>query len=666
MKNIGIENFRSLLGWQHFELSDITLLTGTNNSGKSSLISAIRLLKNGIRAALPELQHTPNSLSSILGMELSNTGDVRVGGFLSTLIHRDAKEVGSFSYSFRSEYDSLNRAYDTVIRFKIDPNNPDRASVNEIVFRDLDDDTEFLRIFNPVSGNPTLKVDFLHFAKTVQEIFTEGKSFYKKLHEMNALLMKGGEENEKTVLGMIEEFQGRYNTKINVKKENDRYVVDGYFQNPLNVELLSNEDQLLLRQLLEKELIYELQELISEHSETREDVLKILSKYSLDDENEALIALSKDLCSFLSQVEWVVKKGYGDHELDHLLQFQEEYEVLDCISLRRLVGLFESKLTIGAMLSGLPTKIDMDSVKTFQIIANFDDLYAKMPEQMKDVFIPLFEQLTKHLQKNGVNNLKRSLYEDVIAILINQVVRSLHKTFRLLDKSEFITTSRGLSDGLFHNSGGGEFRDLLRKLHTLNEEDKDQAMWFISKWLKEFGIADDFFLKVDPDSKSFKAYLKISVEVLPLTEFGFGTIQLLPLLLGITLYKPSGKNEGLGKYLVIEEPESNLHPALQSKLADMFVEANRIFGIRLLVETHSEYLIRKLQFLVAKGELDSEATTIHYFNRADDPSVISGTSERVKVISINADGYLSDDFGPGFFDEANNISIALFGLQRNN
>jgi hypothetical protein len=46
--------------------------------------------------------------------------------------------------------------------------------------------------------------------------------------------------------------------------------------------------------------------------------------------------------------------------------------------------------------------------------------------------------------------------------------------------------------------------------------------------------------------------------------------------------------------------------------------------------------------------------------------VISGTSERVKVISINADGYLSDDFGPGFFDEANNISIALFGLQRNN
>ena len=191
-------------------------------------------------------------------------------------------------------------------------------------------------------------------------------------------------------------------------------------------------------------------------------------------------------------------------------------------------------------------------------------------------------------------------------------------------------------------------------------------IWFISKWLKEFGIADDFMLKVEPNNSSFQTYLKIGDEVLPLTEFGFGTIQLLPLLLGITLFNSTGKNEDVGKCLVIEEPESNLHPALQSKLADMFVEANRIFQIRLLVETHSEYLIRKLQYLVAKGELNSEATTIYYFNRADDPTVISGTSERVKEITINEDGYLSEDFGPGFFDEANNISIALFGLNRNN
>jgi AAA15 family ATPase/GTPase len=96
MDFIGFENFRSLEGWHKFDLADITLLTGTNNSGKSSLISAVRILKDGIRGVDTKIRtqqiERPWSLykiGSIFNIELNNNGDKRSGGFLSTLVNRN-------------------------------------------------------------------------------------------------------------------------------------------------------------------------------------------------------------------------------------------------------------------------------------------------------------------------------------------------------------------------------------------------------------------------------------------------------------------------------------------------------------------------------------------------------------------------------------------------
>ena len=60
-----------------------------------------------------------------------------------------------------------------------------------------------------------------------------------------------------------------------------------------------------------------------------------------------------------------------------------------------------------------------------------------------------------------------------------------------------------------------------------------------------------------------------------------------------------------------------MHHALQSKLAYFFVEVNQKYNIQIIVETHSEYLIRKLQFLTGKGDLTTGATHIYYFYHLD-------------------------------------------------
>ena len=113
--------------------------------------------------------------------------------------------------------------------------------------------------------------------------------------------------------------------------------------------------------------------------------------------------------------------------------------------------------------------------------------------------------------------------------------------------------------------------------------------------------------------------------------------------------------------LILEEPESNLHPCLQSLLADLFIDIVSNYNIQLIIETHSEYLIRKLQFLVAKHKISPTSISLNYFNMKYD-----GNSPFIKVkkIPISLDGRLEEEFGTGFFDEADNIAIQLFDIQK--
>lgn len=75
-----------------------------------------------------------------------------------------------------------------------------------------------------------------------------------------------------------------------------------------------------------------------------------------------------------------------------------------------------------------------------------------------------------------------------------------------------------------------------------------------------------------------------------------------------------------------------------------------------MIETHSEYLIRKLQLHVAKKEIKSDDVIIHYFNSDE---YVDVNNPKVKPIEIDKDGQLTEMFGPGFFDEATNMKYEL-------
>ena len=112
--------------------------------------------------------------------------------------------------------------------------------------------------------------------------------------------------------------------------------------------------------------------------------------------------------------------------------------------------------------------------------------------------------------------------------------------------------------------------------------------------------------------------------------------------------------------LMIEQPELHLHPKLQSQMADMFSKAisNSNNGNTLIIETHSEHLIRKIQVLIAKGELDKEKVSVWYFDNSD------GTT-KIKEMIIAPNGFFKEPWPNGFFDDSANLSWELLTANKN-
>ncbi|PJB59244.1 MAG: hypothetical protein CO098_04400, partial [Bacteroidetes bacterium CG_4_9_14_3_um_filter_41_19] len=116
------------------------------------------------------------------------------------------------------------------------------------------------------------------------------------------------------------------------------------------------------------------------------------------------------------------------------------------------------------------------------------------------------------------------------------------------------------------------------------------------------------------------------------------------------------------KLILIEEPEAFLHPNWQSKLADFFLHCmdfSKRYDVRFLIETHSVYLIQKLQYLVAKQSLEAENLNILYFNPDTE-------KEKFFKMEIRKDGIFKNKFGTGFYDETARLTVDILNSQNNN
>lgn len=191
----------------------------------------------------------------------------------------------------------------------------------------------------------------------------------------------------------------------------------------------------------------------------------------------------------------------------------------------------------------------------------------------------------------------------------------------------------------------------------------------VCKWMKRLCNIEDYRI-TNIQGEAYQFEVKTDGKWANLADMGRGAIQIVSLLVRIaSIIKKYEKDDFLRNMnieperpiVLVEEPEQNMHPALQSQLADMFYDINELFGVRFIIETHSEYLVRRSQVIVAEKKFKNEAELNEYcpFRAYYFPQ--NGTPYDM---SYSASGHFKKSFGSGFFDEAGKSALAISKIER--
>jgi predicted ATPase len=137
----------------------------------------------------------------------------------------------------------------------------------------------------------------------------------------------------------------------------------------------------------------------------------------------------------------------------------------------------------------------------------------------------------------------------------------------------------------------------------------------VAYWLKKMELIDTFEVKpIAANRRDYEVLVKNLgiTDQINLTDVGFGVSQVLPVLVQC-FYAPPGSTT------ILEQPEVHLHPSAQAVLADLFIDAiaatdemGKPHNIQLLIESHSEHFLRRLQRRIAEQKIRSIDTAIYF------------------------------------------------------
>ncbi|GAB5431117.1 MAG: hypothetical protein EpisKO_04870 [Epibacterium sp.] len=165
-------------------------------------------------------------------------------------------------------------------------------------------------------------------------------------------------------------------------------------------------------------------------------------------------------------------------------------------------------------------------------------------------------------------------------------------------------------------------------------------------WLSFMGLPS-----VTPSSLEQSLYkLEVGDLAVGLVDVGFGVSQVLPIIV-------EALRAERGDLVILEQPEIHLHPRVQAMLGD-FLLARSMDGVRFLVESHSEYLVKRLcrRLAEARDTCVEEATSIFFVEGA--PGEAS-----CKKIKINKYGEI-ENWPKGFFDLDEDLYWAQASLRK--
>lgn len=627
MKRISVKGFRAINKEKQISLAPINLIIGPNGSGKSTLINSLLLSRGIFKPRLEDqastMYFTNSNKYDTKGLYSKSTYDL---SFMSRLIN---------------PFDNIGKFKKTDINFN---NSKKEFSISHpIKLRYFVDSFKIeLSYFIDKSNNALLK-DFKLINESKKSVLLSASASNKTLNNLRACTVK---IDVNYLIDFIEKVKEKNKTfsQIASKDYSIEQGQDISFDEMAKLEDEFENENKNWRKRFSKAF----------YAEAHCNLIN-----SIDDNNNSD---SKNLLKYYNSIEELnyfnyTKEGVNDYDIksepsiyEIALKFEKkwlelieggyEFQIEGSGFASCLDACFKGELPfyIHEMLLGndvMPTGIEM-----FNIHVNNSN---------KTDFI--FDQLL-------LNNLNESLKrfyketEDIVYIPPNRILN--YKGNKDISNTEIVTS-------------------LINKLNNIKFDDKwaRPCEYFINYWLSEFNLKSKIkFNSIDDIISLFENnFTNDRIDV------GYGVSQLTPLIYLFSLFNDNYKvsnlesavsdsyipTSGTSNCFLIEEPEANLHPSFQSKLADLFIDASWKFGHQFIIETHSEYMVRKFQYWVAKGKIKPSDVNIYYFDNKNDDPIIKDLV--IKKININPNGTLTESFGEGFFDEAIGLRLELLKLK---
>jgi AAA ATPase-like protein/uncharacterized protein DUF3696 len=166
------------------------------------------------------------------------------------------------------------------------------------------------------------------------------------------------------------------------------------------------------------------------------------------------------------------------------------------------------------------------------------------------------------------------------------------------------------------------------------------------KALTEFGDASSLFKDISVKrlgkrpSDPFQLYVSIAGPAANLSDVGYGVSQSLPIVVQSLL--AAGERR-----ILLQQPEVHLHPRGQAALGSFFAHLVSEEKKQLVVETHSDYLVDRIRFEVAKGSLAPKDVALLYFEK-------DAIETTIREITIDKNGNITnapDSYRRFFIDE---------------
>ena len=197
-----------------------------------------------------------------------------------------------------------------------------------------------------------------------------------------------------------------------------------------------------------------------------------------------------------------------------------------------------------------------------------------------------------------------------------------------------------------------------RKLQRGHGKHRHPFAVVLATELRTLGVIHEFKVEeIAPESHQYRVEVRItsSAPWVNIKDVGFGVSQILPVAVEC-FYAPAGST------IIMEQPEIHLHPSVQANMADLLIhaigmhEAGGPRKVQLIVESHSEHFLRRVQRRIAEGKLPAESVAAYFCSQ-------DGKTSRLDRLDVDLCGYIrnwpTDFFGNEMEDIAKQQLAAL-------